>query len=101
MKQKDFDMLLHWLAYPALCKNAVRKAVETGFAFQVLTDKTITEDVKQQFTGLVHEVLPQADLNKLMKVYERTFPKIQHQNFNNQIYRMKSEILRIAPSQRV
>lgn len=101
MKQQDFDKVLQWLTYPALFKNAVRKAVESGFAFQVLTDHTVSDEMKQQLKTLIHEVLPQADLQKLMKVYEQTFPKIQHQNFNNQIYRLKSEILRITPSHRV
>jgi hypothetical protein len=101
MRQKDFDALLKWLAYPALFKNAVRKSVETGLAFKILADETLTEDIKNDFKILMQDAVPKADLNKLMKVYERTFPKIKTTYFNNQIYRLQSDILRIPPSQRV
>lgn len=101
MRQQEFDTLLKWLAYPALFKNAIRKSVETGLAFRILTDQTITDELKTQFKVLIQEAIPQADLQQLMKVYERTFPQIHHQNFNNQIYKLHSDVLRITPSQRV
>lgn len=101
MRQQEFDTLLKWLAHPALFKNAIRKSVETGLAFRILTDQTITDELKTQFKVLMQEAIPQADLQQLMKVYERTFPQIQHQNFNNQIYKLHSDVLRITPSQRV
>lgn len=101
MRQQEFDTLLKWLAHPALFKNAIRKSVETGLAFRILTDQTLTDELKNQFKVLMQEAIPQADLQQLMKVYERTFPQIQHQNFNNQIYKLHSDVLRITPSQRV
>lgn len=101
MRQQEFDTLLKWLVHPALFKNAIRKSVETGLAFRILTDQTLTDELKNQFKVLMQEAIPQADLQQLMKVYERTFPQIQHQNFNNQIYKLHSDVLRITPSQRV
>jgi len=101
MRQQEFETLLKWVAYPALFKNAIRKSVETGLAFKILTDSTITEDLRNEFKELMKEMIPQADLHQLMKVYKQTFPQIQHQNFNNQIYRLHSDILRIPPSQRI
>jgi hypothetical protein len=101
MRQQEFETLLKWVTYPALFKNAIRKSVETGLAFKILTDATLTEDLRNEFKVLMQEMLPQADLKQLMKVYKQTFPHIQHQNFNNQIYRLHSDILRIPPSQRL
>ena len=61
MRQQEFDTLLKWLAYPALFKNAIRKSVETGLAFRILTDQTITDELKTQFKVLMQEAIPQAD----------------------------------------
>lgn len=99
MTEQQKQEFLQWVTYPALFKNKLRKAVESGLIFKVLGDPTVDETIKVSLKELMPKAVKQADPIKLMKVYNRTLPSIRNP-MNATIRNLQRDFIRVAPSRR-
>ncbi len=99
MTEKQHNELLQWVAYPALHKNRIRQAVESGFMFKLLDDKSVDEAIKISLKDLMPSAVKQADPLKLMKVYHKTLSSAQ-KPFNATVRNLQRNFIRTTPSKR-
>lgn len=94
--QQEF---VQWVTYPALYKNRIRQAVESGLLFKILDDKAVDETIKLSLKALVPDAVKQADPLKLMKVYNKTLISVQ-KPFNKTVRNLQQNFIRTTPSKR-
>lgn len=99
MTDQQKQEFLQWVTYPALFKNKLRKAVESGLIFKALSDPTVDETIKVSLKELMPKAVKQADPIKLMKVYNKTLPSVQ-KPMNATIRNLQRDFIRVAPSRR-
>jgi hypothetical protein len=99
MTDQQKQEFLQWVTYPALFKNKLRKAVESGLLFKVLDDPTVDDTIKVSLKELMPNAVKQADPIKLMKVYNKTLSSVQ-KPFNAHIRNVQRDFIRIPPSKR-
>lgn len=99
MTDQQKQEFLQWVTYPALFKNKIRKAVESGLIFKALGDSTVDENVKVSLKELMPKAIKQADPIKLMKVYNKILPLAQKPVKTN-IRNLQRDFIRVAPSRR-
>lgn len=99
MTTSELQEVGYWVKYPSFYKNKLRKALEDGTLFAILSNRSVPEELKEQIQTILPMSIKESSAYSLMKVYKKYLPSSERAftSFTNHFYK---EFIRITPSRR-